>query len=748
MSTGWAQPLTFTTLAGTGGSGSADGTRRAARFHGPTGVATDGDGNVYVTDTSNYTVRKISPAGVVTTLAGTAGISGFTDGSGAAARFSQLRGAATDSAGNLYVADQARIRKITPAGVVSTFASGNGTFARPAGLAFDGAGNLYVSDQDNHTIRKITPAGVVTTFAGQADISGSSDGTGSAARFNEPDGLAFDILGNLYVADQGNFTIRKITPAAVVTTLAGRAGVSGIGDGAGSSALFWFPAGLATDPAGNVYVADGDLASTIRKITPAGAVSTIAGSAGLTGSGDGMGSAASFAFLEGLAIDGSGNLFVADSFNDAIRRVTPSGAVTTLAGSAGSGREDGIGTSARFFFPSGIAADPSGNLYVPEANHTVRKVTAAGVVTTFAGSAGHNGSTDGTGAAARFFFPGGAAADAGGNVYVADGNNTIRKITPAGVVTTLAGSSDTTGSTDGTGSAARFAGPASLAADHAGNVYVADQPSNTIRKITPAGVVTTFAGLADVEGKTDGTGNGARFDFPAGVATDSSGNVYVADTNNMLIRKITPAGAVTTLAGSGSFGSEDGTGTAASFLYPEAVAVDGNGNVYVAERNQVIRRITPAGVVTTVGGSPGFTGGADGTGSAARFNHAVGLATDSAGNVYVADQGNHTIRVGRPALADTATIDFATGAAFTTRQLSTTSQTATSWEWTLIRRPSGSTAALSSTSIRNPIFTPDVADLYVFQLTALNGVNTSITTVSLTATEVPFHKKRSVRRGP
>jgi hypothetical protein len=756
-STAVAQSLTFTTLAGTGGSGSADGTGRAARFHEPSGVAADRNGNVYVTDSGNDTVRKISPAGAVTTLAGTAGVSGFTDGTGAAARFRELRGATTDANGNVYVADNFTIRKITAAGVVTTFAGSpfsSGTedgasdaarFRRPSGLATDTSGNLYVADFDANTIRKITPAGIVTTLAGSPDLNGSADGSGSAARFDQPFALATDSLGNVYVSDQNNFTVRKITPAGVVTTIAGRAGVSGIGDGAGNSALFWFPVGISTDATGNVYVADGDLASTIRKVTPAGVVTTFAGSAGLTGSADGLGSTASFAFLEGLAADSSGNLYVADWFNETIRKVTPAGVVTTLAGSAASGAEDGSGSTARFFFPSGIAADRSGNLYVPEANQTIRKITAAGVVTTFAGSAHQSGSNDGTGAAARFFFPGGAAADDNGNVYVADGDNVIRKITPGGVVTTLAGKVDVAGSTDGTGSSARFSGALGVATDANGNVYVADQVSNTIRKITPAGVVTTLAGLADAEGNTDGTGSTARFNFPAGVATDASGNVYVADTNNQVVRKITPMGVVTTFAGSGQFGSEDGAGTAAAFLYPEGIATDGSGNVYVAERNQVIRRITPAGVVTTVGGAPGLTGGADGTGSAARFNHPIGLATDAAGNVYVADALNHSIRVGRAALADIATIDFATGTVAATRQLSTNGQTATAWEWTLIRRPSGSNAALSSTTIRNPLFTPDVADVYVFQLTASNGTTRSITTVSLSATAAPATKRRSVR---
>jgi len=256
---------------------------------------------------------------------------------------------------------------------------------------------------------------------------------------------------------------------------------------------------------------------------------------------------------------------------------------------------------------------------------------------------------------------------------------------------------------------------------------------------------TTFAGPAGGPGSADGTGSAARFNLPKGVATDSAGNIYVADADNSTIRKITPAGVVTTLAGSaGLSGSADGTGSAARFNLPKGVATDSAGNVYVADGdNHTIRKITPAGVVTTLAGSAGQSGIADGTGSAARFSGPQGVATDSRGNVFVADTFNNKIRVGRPALADSATIDFSTGTVGTTRRISTSAQTATSWQWTLIRRPSASTATLSSTSIRNPVFTPDVPDLYIFQLTASNGVRTSITTISLTATPVSS-RRRSV----
>jgi hypothetical protein len=755
-----AQSLTFTTFAGpAGGAGSADGSGSAAHFFGPAGVATDNAGNVYVADSQNYTIRRITPAGVVTTLAGSAGLNGSTDGTGSAARFyappvPELKpwGVTTDSGGNVYVADKlnSTIRRITPAGLVTTLAGSAGVlgnsdgtgsaarFGEPMGVATDSSGNIYVADTLYDTIRKITPAGLVTTLAGSAGNSGSADGTGSAARFNSPSGVATDSGGNVYVADTDNDTIRKITPAGLVTTLAGSVGNFGSADGTGNTARFNSPSAVAADSGGNIYVAD-TLNSTIRKITPAGVVTTLAGLAnGLGGSVDGSGSGARFDSPTGVATDIGGNVYVADTINNTIRKISPAGLVTTLAGSADSnGSADGTGGAARFYHPSGVATDGDGNVYVADNfNSTIRKITLAGVVTTLAGSAtAFPGSQDGTGSAARFNSPSGVATDSGGNVYVAD-NNTVRKVSPVGVVTTLAGSADSQGSADGTGSAARFNAAAGVATDSGGNVYVADTFNHTIRKITPAGVVTTLAGSAGVSGNVDGTDSAARFNFPSGVATDSGGNVYVADTLNDTIRKITPAGVVTTLAGSAtSFpGSADGTGSAARFNSPSGVATDSGGNVYVADTaNNTIRKITPAGVVTTLAGSAsGSYGSSDGTGSVARFHSPEGVAADAGGNLYAVD-GNK-IRIGRQALADTATIDFTTGAALTTRQLSTSTQTATSWQWRTIRQPSASTATFSSTLIRNPVFTPDVADLYIFQLTASDGVKTSITNVELTAT--------------
>ena len=750
-----AQEYTFTTLAGPDETaGAVDGVGSAARFNWPGGVAVDGAGNVYVADADNHTIRKLTPGGVVTTLAGLAGTPGSADGPAGVARFYCPQGVAVDSVGNVYVADTYNhtIRKVAPWGTVTTLAglagssgSADGTgsaarFSYPYGVAVDSAGNVYVADTSNYTIRKVTPAGVVTTLAGRVGSYGSANGMGSAALFGSyiggPAGVAVDSAGNVYVADTWNCTIRKVTPAGAVTTLAGMARMPGAVDGPGSVAHFNYPYGVGVDSAGNVFVADTS-SHTIRKVTPAGVVTTVAGLAGKFGSADGTASAARFNCPSGVAVDSAGNLYVADYWNHTIREVTPAGVVTTLAGLAGSfGSADGTGSAARFRYPYGVAVDSAGNAFVADSgNETIRQVTPAGVVTTLAGLAGSYGSADGIGSAARFWVPSGVAVDSTGNVYVADtDNHAIREVTPAGVVTTLAGLAASSGTNDGMGSAARFCYPFGVAVDTAANVYVADTQNQTIREVTPGGVVTTLAGLAGNRGSDNGTGSDARFNNPHGVAVDSAGNVYVADTYNHTIRKVTPAGVVTTLAGlAGTPGSADGTGSAARFYQPYGVAVDSAGNVYVADDlNHTIRKVTPDGVVTTLGGSWGSD---DGTASAARFNGPQSVAVDGAGNVYVADTLNHAIRIGTTnTCPDAPTIDLAVGPVGELRRLDTSPQTAVAWQWLLLRQPTGSSAALSAANLRNPTFTPDVADLYVFRLSATNAAGTiCIRTLAFTA---------------
>ncbi len=324
-------------------------------------------------------------------------------------------------------------------------------------------------------------------------------------------------------------------------------------------------------------------------------VTTLAGHIGAGGAVNGTGTAASFNYPQGVGVDTAGNVYVADSDNHMIRKIDPGGVVTTLAGSGAEGNTNGTGTAASFYFPSGVAADLSGNVYVADTgNNLIREISPGGIVTTLAGS-GAEGAVNGTGTAASFFMPRGVAVDSAGNVYVGDsGNNMIRKITPGGLVSTLAGSGSY-GSSDGTGTAASFASPQGIALDTAGNIYVADTNDDLIRWITPGGVVSTAAGSAWVAGSNNGTGSAATFDNPTGVAVDGSGDIYVADLSNDLIREIAPGGVVTTLAGTlDEAGCVNGNAACALFYYPNEVAEDSAGNLYVVEsHNNMIRKISP-----------------------------------------------------------------------------------------------------------------------------------------------------------
>jgi streptogramin lyase len=321
---------------------------------------------------------------------------------------------------------------------------------------------------------------------------------------------------------------------------------AGYMNGPAGSARFNHPFGLAIDQSGNLYVADQGN-SLVCKITPDSMVSTYAGTFSATGFTNGPDSLSSFKGAFGVAADGSGNIYVADAGNNAIRLVSPSGIVSTFAGTGAPGSADGMDT-ATFDSPMGVAADGQGNVYVADyENHLIRKVTPAGLVSTIAGKAGVPGFTDGVDTAARFNLPEALAVDAAGNIYVADsGNDAIRKITPGGTVTTLAGNGSA-GNANGNGRSASFNSPFGIAVDASGNVYIADSGNNLVRKITPGGAVSTFAGNGS-KGTANGTGNVAAFNTPAGLAIDAAGNIYVSDENNNQIRKITPSGSITVFA--------------------------------------------------------------------------------------------------------------------------------------------------------------------------------------------------------
>ena len=772
-------PYFWNNFAGNPGvTGSLNGTGSNALFNTPYGVALDGGSNVYIADTNNSTIRKISVSGSVSTLAGTPGLTGSTNGIGSVALFNNPIGVAVDSGSNVYVADTANstIRKISVSGSVSTLAGTPGVtgttdasgtaalFNHPTCVAVDSGSNVYVADTANSTIRKISVSGSVSTLAGYAGVSGTTDGLGSAALFNNPKSIAVDSGSNVYVADSANSTIRKITPGGSVLTLAGSPGVVGTTDGPGVVALFSHPYGVAVDSGTNLYVTDG--ANTVRKVALVSGtwmVTTIGGTPNVTGSASGLGSAALFNSPGNLAVNGSGSIFVADCLNNRISvgalllspvitsatvitgtnympfsytiglntmatgfgvsalppglslnaatgviSGTPSstgtmsvilsatnmlgtgtatatigivslplpvftsaGGVLGVAGNPFSYTITAINTVTSFFasgFPAGLSLNPStgvisGTLSAA-GNYTMTlgAINLAGTTTTtlnltvppyyvwsnFVGTPAVTGTVNGLNA--LFNAPNGLAMDSGSNIYVADTTNqSIRKITPSGAVSLLAGTPGTHGTTNGQGSSALFYTPYGVAVDSGSNVYVADTSNNAIRMITPSGLVSTLAGTAGgAHGTSDAQGSSASFYYPYGVAVDSGSNVYVADTYNNTIRKISVSGSVSTLAGTpGISGTLDGSGTSAQFNKPEGVAVDSASNIYVADTfNNTIRMITSGGTVITLAGTPGAsgTGSSDGVGSVARFNRPMSIAVDSGTNLYIGDHSNQTIR--------------------------------------------------------------------------------------------------------
>jgi hypothetical protein len=674
----WLTQDSVTTLAGNGSSAFADGISADASFNNPWGVAADNSGNVYVADTDNHRIRKITPTGVVTTLAGS-GTAGFADGAGVEASFNEPTGVAVDNSGNVYVADTVnnKIRKITSAGVVTTlagsgsyaFADGAGadaSFKSPSGVAVDSSGNVIVADRANHRIRKITSAGVVTTLAGSGSQgSTDNDGTYVTPSFSYPNGVAVDSHGNVYVADTNNHKIRKISPEGVVMTLAG-SGSRGSVNGTGTEALFDYPRSVAVDGIGNVYVAD-SASQKIRKITSVAVVTTLAGT-GENGSANGIKANASFSYPSGLAFDSSGYVYVADASNHKIRKIIAS--IGRLSGTP-TNADVGEHTVDLVVTDGTTSVAHSLTITVSNINDAPTDITLSAnalavnsAIGTLVGTL--NAADIDVGDSATFSFCGGASDDN----FIFDGvalisNVIVDNTSTQSVCITATDSGDLTvdkllivnisHTPEITSSAITAINQdtsysyAPSAIDSDGDVLGWSVKSGeslptwlSLGYGSSEAMVTTLAGSGS-NAFADGTKADASFDFPRGVAVDNSGNVIVADTHNHRIRKITATGVVTTLAGNGTAGFADGTGADASFNQPMGVAVDSRGNVYVADAyNHKIRKITSAGVVTTLAGN--WQDFADGTGADASFNNPRDVAVDNRGNVYVADNGNHRIR--------------------------------------------------------------------------------------------------------
>lgn len=597
-----------TTLAGSTSAGHVDGNGTSARFSSPSGVAIDSSGNIYIADRGNHRIRKISPSGQVTTLAGQA-VAGATDATGANAQFKSPSGVAVDRNGNVYVTDTGNhtIRRITPAGVVSTLAgvagsSGyqNGTgatalFHSPEGIAFDSAGDIFITESGSHRIRKITLGGEVSLFAGSG-VPGSAAGVGATAQFNTPTSIAFAPNGNMYVGDCSNHMVRVISPTGIVGNVAGLAGVEGVTEGLGTTARFNNPYGLAVDSQGVILVTDRDNAM-LRKIA-LGNVTNFVGVPLGEGYLNSSPTPARFRSPRAVAGDGRGNLYVADSGNHTIRKISSGGVVSTIAGSAGiSGSNDGMSSNARFFTPAGIATEWGNGEYIntlyvsDEGNSTIRKIGPDGQVITIAGSPGVHGSIDGY-EGTLFRNPTGIDATPYlfGYLVIADtGNNTLRKFNlRTNEVTTMAGLAGNSGSVNGNASATRFRSPTGVAALYPDGVLVADMADHTVRRIySSQNLSSPVAGSSLIPGTADGTGEMARFNQPTGIDSDSY-SIVVTDKVNHTIRRMavtnynTP-GTATTIGGmSGQPGVKSGIWKAGRFSSPQGVVIM-NGDIYVAD---------------------------------------------------------------------------------------------------------------------------------------------------------------------
>jgi len=626
----------------------------------PTALASPAAYTVTATNSGGHTTASLTlEVAGIQTFAGVPSGVGSVDGTGAAARFTFPIAIAVDASGNRYVADQYNhtIRKITGAGVVTTFAGQPGSpgfadgpgsaaqFNMPWGLTVDGANNIWVVDFGNNTIRKITPDGTVSTAAGVAGAFGSTNGNGSSARFNSPRGIATDGT-DLYVADTHNHALRKITDplnTCMVSTLA---------------TGFAKPVAVAAG-AGSIYVFDSS-DQQVYSVSGIGVKSVLAGTHGAAGAADGAATAATFNYAEGLALDAGNNfLYLADNLNNKVRKIDMNQSPMVVSSVTGApntlgtvGTADGPAAAAQFNGPFGIALDGSGNLWVADSsNNTVRKLTPGGQVTTEAGLGSTSGSNAGPaqGTLARFNGPQGLAQDADGNLYVADtGNQIICKVTPDGTVSTLAGTPGQAGADEGT--PGKFNSPQSVAVDGSGTVYVADTNNHLLRKIAPGGGVSLLAG-SGYENLTDGSGALADLILPTALAWDGSGNLLFADDS--VIRKVDPSGNVTSIAGDtlgDNSGYQDGKpATSALFNSPQGLVVAGDGTVFIADTyNQVIRKLAPDGTVSTVAGTVGVAGSLDGLTTAARFNQPTGITLDPQGNLYVTDAGSFTLRMITP----------------------------------------------------------------------------------------------------
>jgi uncharacterized protein (TIGR03437 family) len=630
----------LTRVAGTLAAGfSGDGGLAVkAQLSNPYGVAVDGAGNLYIGDTGNNRIRKVAPSGIIATIAGT-GTNGTTGdgGPGTQAQIDLGSGAvmAADAAGNLYFGgfEGFVIRRMSPNGTISTVA-GNGVPVNQSsiqdleGMAVDGSGNLYIAD--TIWIRKISASGTITTIAGGGTYGVSGDGGPAIdASFDFLESVAADASGNLYIGD--NDRIRRITPDGIIHPLAGTGTAGYAGDGGPAlAAQLHMPLSLATDGNGNLYIADEEN-YRVRVVSAAGTIATVAGNGSYDFQGDGVPAvAAPISGTLGIAVDAAGSLYFADAGNNRVRKVLADGTIATVAGTgvAGYSGDGGPATAAQLSFPSGLAFDGAGNLYIADQyNFVVRKVAPNGVITTLATKSSIGNAGDGG--------PAAVATDSSGDIFVNTGSGQyVRRISPDGAVTQLL-----------YGGPLMMGGPYfqwpsqywGIAADASGNLYAADGAYSRLIRVTPNGTTTTLAGAAGSGFSGDGgPAAGAQLSRPLGLGLDGAGNLFIADSNNSAIREIS-GGNIDTVAGNGTpgYSGDGGLATAAQLRGPTGVAADWHGRIYVADAgNRAIRLLQPqdqAGPVA-IHGVNVVSGGADIAQNTWIEIHGAGLAPAALGS--------------------------------------------------------------------------------------------------------------------
>lgn len=652
------------TIRTASGGGPPDGIPGTQAGVSPNSIATDQSGNVYIPSIQQQAVFRLSTSGILTTVAGTgaAGSAGESVPANSAS-LNLPNDVAVDAAGNIFISDSYnyRVRKVSTTGAMTTvpgfpLLASNQVPLTPRAIAIDSSGNLYVSTWSQ--IFKVSAAGVRTLVAGSEETGYSGDGgPATAALLGGVNSMSFDPQGNLYIAEPFIHRIRKISVSGTITTVAGigQEGFSGDG-GMATGARLYHPHAIAVDASGNIFITDTSN-SRIRRVHTDGIITTIAGNGFAAFTGDGPATVASLYGPKGIAVDASGVVYIADTGNSRLRKLTPDGMLATVAGNGTLGRsgDNGAATLAQLSRPAGVAAGPSGSYYIADtSNSSVRRVSASGSITTVAGTGFWGDSGDG--GLAIFADVAGPAAirvDTSGNVYIGGGLTRVRKVSPGGVISTFAGTGAQGFSGDGGPAVnAQLNFPKDFAIDTAGNVFIADQQNHRIRRVSVSGIITTIAGSGSRGFAGDGgAATSAKLNYPSGIALDSEGNLYISDTDNYRIRKVSMSGIITTVAGNGveMSAGDGGPAVNTSLNHPYGLAVDNAGNIFVSEWNR-IRKIAINGTITTIAG----TGAADFSGDGgpalnASLHAGAGLAIDNtSGVLYIADTESNRIRTLTP----------------------------------------------------------------------------------------------------